>query len=105
MQTQEEHDHRVSLRFAECRQEIGTACEEQGADVVERVDEENWHVDQAENEHEHGETSVDDGEQTVEREYEEDFQRRTPDLQEMFVRKSASCEAMLCAVAAASPGT
>ncbi|MGB6411833.1 MAG: hypothetical protein WA668_15385 [Candidatus Cybelea sp.] len=55
---------------------IGSAREEQRPEVVERVDEVDWDVGEAKDDHDRSDGSVDAVEQTIQREHDEDLDRR-----------------------------
>src|SRR6266566_4587670 len=106
MQAEEQHGEGVALRFVEHGEEIGATHEQEGSDVVQRVEEVDWrHHQTPQDHHQSSEVLVHSLEQPVQSQGEEDSHgpvSRSPTIPR---RKSNSCAAMLLAVAVAFPCT
>ena len=73
MQTEEQHGEGVALRFVEYGEEIGATREQEGSDVVQRVEEVDWrHHQTPQDHHESSEVLVHSLEQPVQSQREED---------------------------------
>src|SRR5439155_4842567 len=73
MQTEEQHGEGVALRFVEYGEEIGATNEQEGSDVVQRVEEVDWrHHQTPQDHHQSSEVLVHSLEQPVQSQREED---------------------------------
>src|SRR6266852_2233670 len=73
MQTEEQHGEGVALRFVEYGEEIGATHEQEGSDVVQRVEEVDWrHHQTPQDHHQSSEVLVHSLEQPVQSQGEED---------------------------------
>src|SRR5437667_6974455 len=106
MQAEEQHGEGVALRFVEHGEEIGATHEQEGSDVVQRVEEVDWrHHQTPQDHHQSSEVRVHSLQQPVQSQREEDSHGPSEQVAEDAKRKSVSCAAMLLAVAVAFPVT